>query len=104
DTMIILGSALAAALSFAAFALPFLKRSEQKDRVRSVVEKKRKVLLQQTRDELNHKGAKAASAKESVASFFKAQRLAGEYGEKTRILLLPAGIRDPMAPIMYIAA
>lgn len=104
DTIIILVSAMAAAISFAAFALPYLQRSEKKDRVRAVVEKKRRVLMQRTREELNHREAKTTSARESVASFFKVQQMAGEYGERMRVLLLQAGIRDPMAPIMYIAA
>lgn len=102
DTLIIFGSAIAAAVSFAAFVFPLLQRGEKKERFKSVIEKKRKALLEQTRDELNNKGAKSVSAKDSISSLFKMQSLAGEYGEKVRIMLLQAGNRDPGAPMKYI--
>lgn len=102
--LIVIGSALAAALSFAAFAYPFLVRSERKDRYRDIIEKKRKSLFENAKAEVERKGAKSVSAKDSVATFFKVQEMAGEYGEKTRILLLQAGIRNPMAPVYYIVA
>lgn len=102
DTLIIFGSAIAAAVSFAAFVFPLLQRGEKKERFKSVIEKKRKALLEQTRDELNNKGAKSVSAKDSISSLYKMQTLAGEYGEKVRIMMLQAGNRDPAAPMKYI--
>ena len=44
EVVITVLSALAAALSFAAFAYPFLKRGETKDRYKDVIEKRKKVL------------------------------------------------------------
>ena len=41
DNVIILGSAILAALSFVLFALPFLNRQDQRERYRGVIEKKR---------------------------------------------------------------
>ncbi len=102
--LIIIGSALAAALSFVAFAYPFLVRSEKKERYREIIEKKRKSLFESAKAEVEKKGARQLSAKDSVATFFKVQEMAGEYGEKTRTLMLQAGIRDPMAPVYYIIA
>lgn len=102
--LIVVGSALAAALSFVAFAYPFLVRSEKRERYRDVIEKKRKTLFETAKAEVNKKGDRSVSAKDSVATFFKVQEMAGEYGEKTRVLLLQAGIRNPMAPVYYIAA
>ncbi|MFA5593614.1 MAG: type II secretion system F family protein [Micavibrio sp.] len=102
DMLIVTGSALAAALSFAAFAFPFLQRGEKKERYKNIIEKKRKALFEQTRDELEKRGNKTVSAKDSIATFFKMQSLAGDYGEKVRILLLQAGNRDPNAPLKYI--
>lgn len=102
DTLIILGSAIAAALSFAAFAFPLLQRGDKKERYKSVIEKKRKALFEQTKEELNRKGVKNVSAKESMSTFFKMQSFAGEYGEKVRVRLLQAGNRDPKAPMKYI--
>ena len=104
DILIIIGSALAAALSFAAFVFPMLQRTEKKERFKSVIEKRRKALYAQTRDSLDKKGQKQVSARESIASFFKIQTLLGEYGEKIRDQLLQAGIRDPQAPIKFLAA
>ena len=62
DLLIVIGSALIAALSFAAFALPFLNRGDKKERYKSVIEKKRKALFEQTKEELNHRGPKSVSA------------------------------------------
>lgn len=102
DTIIVLVSALAAALSFMAFALPFLKRGEKKERYKSIIEKRRQALFASTRAELDRKGQpKAMSAKESVALFFKVQEMAGEFGEKIRDQLMLAGIRSATAPITY---
>ncbi len=104
DLLIVVGSAVAAAVSFAAFALPFLQRSEKKERYKSVIEKKRKALFEQSKDELNRKGETKLSAKDSMTTLFKLQTMAGGYGEKVRDLLLQAGIRTPGAPMKYIAA
>lgn len=102
--LIVIGSALAAALSFVAFAYPFLVRSEKKERYRDIIEKRRKMLFENAKAEIGKKGQAQVSARDSVATFFKVQEMAGEYGEKTRTLLLNAGIRNPMAPVYYIMA
>lgn len=102
--LIVVGSALGAALSFVAFAYPFLVRNEKKERYREVIEKRRKSLFENTRAEVEKKGAQAPSARDSVATFFRIERMAGEYGEKVRTLLLQAGIRGPMAPLHYMLA
>lgn len=101
DLLITVGSAAAAAISFAAFAYPFLQRGEKKERFKNVIEKKRKALFEATKEEMNKKGPKSLSAKESVTAKFKMQSLAGEYGEKVRLLLLQAGVRDTSAPLKY---
>lgn len=102
DLLIIMGSAVAAAISFAAFAFPFLQRSDKKERYKTVIEKKRKALFEQSKEELNRKGPKTVSAKDSLSTFFKMQNFAGTYGEKVRILLLQAGVRSPTAPMKYV--
>lgn len=102
DLLIVIGSAVAAAISFAAFAFPFLQRSEKKDRYKAVIEKKRKALFEQSKQELNRKGPKTLSAKDSLSTFYKMQNMAGAYGEKVRIMLLQSGNRNPAAPMKYI--
>ncbi|MGB0719208.1 MAG: type II secretion system F family protein [Bdellovibrionales bacterium] len=106
DQMIItLVVALLAAVSFAGFALPFLNRSEKKERYRSVIEKRRKALFDQTRDgTLTHKNAGSVSAADSIAGFYKVQQMAGKMGEDMRSKLLQAGIRNPTAPIKFMIA
>lgn len=108
DTIIVIVSSLVAALSFAAFALPFLNKSERKDRYRSVIEKKRKDLFEQTKQQVNARGKKAEkealSASESLALFFKVQQMMGKMGEKVRDQMLQAGIRNPSAPLKFIIA
>lgn len=103
DLLIIIASALAAAVSFAAFVLPMLNRTEKKEHYHNVIEKKKKALFETAKDQMTGKQAKTVSAKDNVASFFKVQNVAGEMGEKVRVQLLQAGIRDPMAPLKYIA-
>ena len=104
DFLIIVGSAIAAALSFAAFAFPFLQRGDKKERYKNVIEKKRKALFEQTKQEVSQRGPKMVSAKDSMSSFYRMERLAGEYGERVRDLLLQSGNRDPKAPMKYIMA
>src|SRR3982751_128097 len=106
DTVIALVSALAAAASFVAFAIPFLKSAEKKERYKSVIEKRRKDLLQQTKDEManRNKGPATVSARDSMAASFKVQKMLGAMGEKARTLMLQAGIRNPSAPFKFILA
>ena len=104
DLLIVVGSAVAGALSFAAFAYPFLQKGDKKERFKNVIEKKRKTLFEQSKEELNKKGPKSVSAKDSMSAMFKMQTLAGEYGEKVRTTLLQAGIRSAGAPLKYMMA
>ncbi len=106
DTLITFIVALLAAGSFAAFALPFLNRSDKKERFKSVIEKRRKDLFAASRDPNIHraKSSDNVSAKDSIAAFYKVQQIAGEMGEKVRDKLLQAGIRSPSAPFKFMIA
>ncbi|HIF26070.1 MAG TPA: type II secretion system F family protein [Micavibrio sp.] len=104
DTLIILVSALAAALSFMAFALPMLNKTERKERYQSVIQKRRRDLFEQTKRDLDKKGTASMTAQESMATFFKAEQMLGKMGEKVRDQMLQAGIRSPSAPIKFIVA
>jgi tight adherence protein C len=107
DMLIIVLSALAAAGSFVAVMLPLLNRKEKKERVRAVIEKKRKVLFEQTRDELkkgNKVDEKGLSASQSVLNTFKMRKLLGDMSINLRNKMLQAGYRNPSAPIKFIAA
>ncbi len=98
-------SALIAGISFMAFALPFLNRNEKKERFKSVIEKRRKALFDANRDGSVHKSQEEdLSGKDSMASFFRFQKMAGEMGEKIRSQMLQAGIRDPSAPVKFMIA
>lgn len=106
--LITIVSALVAAASFAAFALPFLNKTEQKERYRSVIEKRRKALFEATRDGAMNRVIvqqdKTVSARDSIATLYKMQQLAGEMGEKIRDKMLQAGIRSPTAPLKFMIA
>lgn len=107
DSIVIISSAIAAGLSFMAFVYPMLRRSEKKERYQAVIEKKRRDLYAESRENMNGGGVKSKdniSASESVAAFFKVQKMMGEMGEKVRDKMLQAGIRNPSAPIKYMAA
>lgn len=105
ELLITLAAAIIAAISFAAFALPFLNRSEKKERYRSVIEKRRKALFEATRDgSLNKKAIQDASARQNMATMFKVQELTGKMGEKVRDKMLQAGYRSPKAPFKFMMA
>jgi tight adherence protein C len=106
DQMIILiVSSLLAMLSFMAVALPFLNRSEKKERYKNVIEKKRKALFEQAKERVVYKGEKETTdVRQSLAFFFKIQQVFGAMGEKARDQMLQAGIRDPKAPFIYLIA
>ncbi len=98
--LIVVISALAAAGSFAAFAWPYLSKSEEKEKYQRVIQKKRKALLAETREELE----KRQTARESLSIRFSIQKKLGAYGEKLRDQMLQAGIRDPKAPMNFLLA
>jgi tight adherence protein C len=105
QVIITLVSAIAAAISFVAFALPFLNKSEKKERYRSIIEKRRKDLFDATRDGSLHRVKDdSVSARESMAGLYKVRQLAGDMGEKVRDKMLQAGIRSPSAPIKFMIA
>ncbi len=103
DFIVILVTALAAAASFVAFALPMLNRGDRKDRYQSIIEKRRRDLFEQTKSEIANRGkVKNMSARESMAALFKIQKMLGDMGEKVRDQLLQAGVRSPTAPLKFI--
>lgn len=105
DALIVVISALAAAISFAVFALPLLNRSEKKKHYQNVISKKRRELFDATKEGQDRKIiTQDMTAAESMAAFYKFQKLAGDMGEKVRTQLLQAGMRDPKAPMYYILA
>ena len=105
DYFIIALTSILAAASFIGFAMPFLKKSEKKEKFKSIVEKRRKSLSRQMRDpDADKVKPQSVSARESVATFFKVQQMAGSIGDNMRDKLLNAGIRDPRAPIFLMIA
>lgn len=105
--IIVIVSALVAALSFAAVALPWLNRTEKREQYQSIIQSKRKILFEQSKELMNQKissNPKNLSARESLTLFFKVQKQFGEMGEKIRDQMLQAGIRDPKAPFFYLIA
>jgi tight adherence protein C len=108
NTTVVVVSALAAAASFAAFAIPFLQRQERKERYRDVIEKKRRALFEQAREQLNKpqggKQGEQLSAAKSIALFYRLQNIAGAASTQARGLLLQAGIRHPMAPFYFLGS
>lgn len=106
EAIVVLLSSLAAAVSFVAFALPFLGKEQKKERYRSVIEKRRKALMEQNREQMVGRGKaqQQRSARESMVVFFKVQQMLGEMGDKVRAEMLQAGMRNPDAPIKFMIA
>lgn len=105
--LIIILSALAAAASFIAFALPIIARSEKKERYKEVIENKRRALFEQAREQVNKTHAQKQnemSAAQSMAYLYKLQTLAGNMSVKARAQMLQAGIRGSKAPLFYLGS
>lgn len=106
NVLIVVVTALAAAASFMAVVIPMMNKNDKKERFKSVIEKKRKALFEQSKEQSGKvikQEDKTLSASESVAAAYKVRELMGEMGEKIRDRMLQAGIRNPSAPIKYIA-
>ena len=106
DSLVTFLAAVLAAASFVAFALPFLNKTEKKERYRSVIEKRRKDLYAANRDGSVHRAKKEdnVSAADSMAALYKMQQMAGDMGDKIRDKMLQAGIRNPGAPLKFMLA
>lgn len=103
EVMVTMIAALIAGLSFAAFAFPFLQRSDQKEQYKSIIEKRRKDLFQASRDASSNRiKEEKVSARDNMAMFYMFQKLAGKMGEKARDKMLQAGIRNPKAHIRFL--
>ncbi len=102
ETIIMIFASLAAAFSFAAFAFPFLQRSDQKEKSKSIIEKRRKDLFQEARHGSRIIKDDNISARDNIAMFYRFQKLAGSMGEKARDKMLMAGIRSPKAHMKFI--
>ncbi|OIN87721.1 MAG: type II secretion protein F [Alphaproteobacteria bacterium CG1_02_46_17] len=107
--LILIVASLGAMVTFIAIVLPLLNRTEKREHYSNVIEKKRKILFDQAKEQLyNKKSSKkqdnTLSTRESLAFFFKIQERFGALGEKARDQMLQAGIRDPKAPMKYLIA
>ena len=94
-------AALVAGLSFAAFAFPFLQKSEQKEKVKSIIEKRRKDLFHASREGSKVIKDDGVSARDNMAMFYRFQKLAGNMADKSRDKMLQAGIRNPKAHVKF---
>ena len=106
DEMIItIFASIAAGISFISFAFPFLQKADQKEKTRSIIEKRRKDLFQASRH-AGHKVVKeeSVSARDNMAMFYRFQKLAGSMGETARDKMLQAGIRNPKAHLKFMVS
>ena len=101
EMIITILAALFAGLSFAAFAFPFLQKSDQKEKTRSIIEKRRQDLYKVAREGQKVVKEDTVSAADSLAMTYKFQKLAGSMGEKARDKMLQAGIRNPKAHLKF---
>lgn len=107
DTLIVCLTALAAAASFVAVVIPLMNRTEKKERVRAVIEKKKKALFDQTKEQVGKAykaDEKSLSASQSVAASFKVRQLLGDRVDQVKMQMQQAGYRNPNAPIKYMIA
>lgn len=104
EQILIFACGLGAAASFVAFILPFLDRAERRQQVMDVIAERRKSLYEDVRHEGTSakKPAETIDAAQSVSTFFRVEKLAGELARKTRTQLYQAGYRDPKAVVTYL--
>jgi len=108
DSIVIIVSALLAFGTFVGIALPLVLRSEKKEKYRNVIDKKRRQLYEEAKEELvnraeKHKNEQAkVTAAQSVVALYRLQSLAGNASKTARKQMLQAGIRNPKAPLIYL--
>ena len=98
-------SALVAGLSFIAVALPFVKRTQKRERYQEAIARQRKDLLEAQMAERIKKAAEASKvvdAKTSIATMFKVRKIVGKMADDLRGQLFKAGRRDPNAPLIFV--
>jgi len=101
EMIITIFASIAAGLSFAAFAFPFLQKTQKKEEFKAIIEKRRKDLFKEAREGQKVIKDESVSARDNMAMFYRFQKLAGKMGEKARDKMLQAGIRNPKAHIKF---
>lgn len=101
EMIITIFASIAAGLSFAAFAFPFLQKNQKKEEFKAIIEKRRKDLFKEAREGQKVIKDESVSARDNMAMFYRFQKLAGKMGEKARDKMLQAGIRNPKAHIKF---
>lgn len=102
DMIITIFAAIGAAISFAAFAYPFLQKSDQKERSRSIIEKRRQDLFKEARQGQKYTNTDDVSARDNMAMMYRFQKFAGKMGDQAREKMLQAGIRSPKAHMKFL--
>ncbi len=102
EMIITIFASLGAALSVMAFAYPFLQKSDQKEKTKSIIEKRRKDLYQVARDGVKKPVKEEISARDNMAMFYLFNKFAGSMGDKARDKMLQAGMRNPKAHIKFL--
>ena len=105
EQILIIVCGIGAAASFIAFIIPYLNRMEQRERVMDIIAQRRKSLYNETRAEMDKKKpVEDMSAAQSVNSFFRVEKLAGDMARKIRVQLQQAGYRSQRAVVMFLVA
>ncbi len=102
EMIITIFASLAAGISVIAFAFPFLQKSDQKEKTKSIIEKRRKDLYQVAREGGRKPAKEEVSARDNMAMFYLFNKFAGSMGEKARDKMLQAGMRNPKAHIKFL--
>lgn len=102
EMIITIFAALGAAISVIAFAYPFLQKSDQKEKTKSIIEKRRQDLYQVAREGGKKPVKEEISARDTMAMFYLFNKFAGSMGEKARDKMLQAGMRNPKAHIKFL--
>lgn len=97
-------SALAAGISFVAIVLPFVNRTQKRERYQEMIARQRKDLFEAVQAEKNKQSgsAKNADAKSSIEAAFKVRKLVGDMADDLRSQMMQAGRRSPNAPLVYV--
>ncbi len=98
-------SALLAFGTILAITLPILFKSQKSQRVKDIVDKRKRDLFQQAKEQAKKKSnLQENTAAQNMAAWYRVQKIAGDASQDVRELLLRAGIRNPTAPLKYLIA
>lgn len=105
ETLLTLGSMVAAGVSFVAVVLPLVAREQKRAHYQDMIARKRRDIFEQSVADLARRPQASKTsvpdAKQSIAAMFKVRKTVGSLADDLRMQLMQAGYRSQSAPLTY---